>query len=141
MKFRITLKDPDGVYLACNRRFEQFFGATEAQILGRTDARSAALAASVATPASTPSASTPTLSTRPMSAPIRNIERSESLSGKRSRLLSSFKKSNGRFARFARLDSPRPKSSMAIWMPCSRSLRPCMHAVCECSNLLIVLST
>ncbi|MBP6902726.1 MAG: PAS domain S-box protein [Burkholderiaceae bacterium] len=34
----VWLKDPDGVYLACNRRFEQFFGATEAQILGRTDA-------------------------------------------------------------------------------------------------------
>lgn len=33
----IWLKDPQGVYLACNGRFEEFFGATEAQILGKTD--------------------------------------------------------------------------------------------------------
>lgn len=33
----IWLKDPEGRYLACNRRFEQFFGAAEADILGRTD--------------------------------------------------------------------------------------------------------
>ncbi|NEX22830.1 PAS domain S-box protein [Thiorhodococcus mannitoliphagus] len=33
----IWLKDPDGVYLACNQRFERFFGATEAEIRGRTD--------------------------------------------------------------------------------------------------------
>lgn len=33
----VWLKDPDGVYLACNLRFERFFGAAEAQILGRTD--------------------------------------------------------------------------------------------------------
>jgi diguanylate cyclase (GGDEF)-like protein/PAS domain S-box-containing protein len=33
----VWLKDPDGVYLACNPRFERFFGATEAQIKGRTD--------------------------------------------------------------------------------------------------------
>ncbi len=33
----IWLKDPDGVYLSCNRRFEQFFGASENDILGKTD--------------------------------------------------------------------------------------------------------
>lgn len=33
----IWLKDPDGVYLACNERFEQFFGALEKDIIGRTD--------------------------------------------------------------------------------------------------------
>ncbi|MBK1700783.1 PAS domain S-box protein [Thiococcus pfennigii] len=33
----VWLKDPDGVYLACNPRFERFFGATEARIKGRTD--------------------------------------------------------------------------------------------------------
>lgn len=33
----IWLKDKDGVYLACNNRFEQFFGATEAEIVGKTD--------------------------------------------------------------------------------------------------------
>lgn len=33
----VWLKDPAGVYLACNPRFEHFFGATEAQIQGRTD--------------------------------------------------------------------------------------------------------
>ncbi|MDS4068650.1 MAG: PAS domain S-box protein [Candidatus Competibacter sp.] len=33
----IWLKDPDGVYLACNPRFEQLFGAREAEILGKTD--------------------------------------------------------------------------------------------------------
>ncbi len=33
----IWLKDPDGVYLACNSRFEEFFGASEAEILGKTD--------------------------------------------------------------------------------------------------------
>jgi PAS domain S-box-containing protein len=33
----VWLKDPDGVYLACNPRFEQFFGACEADILGKTD--------------------------------------------------------------------------------------------------------
>jgi PAS domain S-box-containing protein len=33
----IWLKDPDGVYLACNPRFERFFGAEEADILGKTD--------------------------------------------------------------------------------------------------------
>jgi diguanylate cyclase (GGDEF)-like protein/PAS domain S-box-containing protein len=33
----IWLKDPDGVYLACNTRFEDFFGASEAEILGKTD--------------------------------------------------------------------------------------------------------
>ena len=31
------LKDPHGVYLTCNRRFEQFFGAPEADIIGKTD--------------------------------------------------------------------------------------------------------
>jgi len=33
----VWLKDVEGTYLACNRRFEQFFGATEAEIVGRTD--------------------------------------------------------------------------------------------------------
>ena len=33
----IWLKNPDGVYLSCNRRFEAFFGASEADIVGKTD--------------------------------------------------------------------------------------------------------
>jgi two-component system, sensor histidine kinase and response regulator len=33
----IWLKDPQGVYLACNHRFEQFFGAREQEIVGKTD--------------------------------------------------------------------------------------------------------
>lgn len=33
----IWLKDPDGVYLACNPAFERFFGRSEAEIVGRTD--------------------------------------------------------------------------------------------------------
>lgn len=33
----IWMKDPKGVYLACNPLFEAFFGAREADILGRTD--------------------------------------------------------------------------------------------------------
>ena len=33
----IWLKDPEGVYLACNPRFEQFFGAKEKEIVGKTD--------------------------------------------------------------------------------------------------------
>lgn len=33
----IWLKDPAGVYLACNARFEQLFGASEAEIVGKTD--------------------------------------------------------------------------------------------------------
>jgi PAS domain S-box-containing protein len=33
----IWLKDPEGVYLACNPTFERFFGAREADILGKTD--------------------------------------------------------------------------------------------------------
>ncbi|MFA5204341.1 MAG: PAS domain S-box protein [Lentisphaeria bacterium] len=33
----VWLKNPDGVYLACNRRFERFLGAAEAMIVGRTD--------------------------------------------------------------------------------------------------------
>ncbi len=33
----VWMKDPDGVYLSCNKRFEQFFGAAEAEILGKTD--------------------------------------------------------------------------------------------------------
>ena len=33
----VWLKNPDGVYLSCNKRFESFFGATEAEILGKTD--------------------------------------------------------------------------------------------------------
>jgi PAS domain S-box-containing protein len=33
----IWLKDPNGVYLACNAQFERFFGAKEADIVGKTD--------------------------------------------------------------------------------------------------------
>ena len=33
----VWLKDPEGVYLGCNRAFERFFGANEAAILGKTD--------------------------------------------------------------------------------------------------------
>jgi nitrogen fixation negative regulator NifL len=33
----IWLKDAAGVYLACNNRFEHFFGASEQEIVGRTD--------------------------------------------------------------------------------------------------------
>ena len=33
----IWLKDLDSVYLSCNSRFEDFFGVTEQQILGKTD--------------------------------------------------------------------------------------------------------
>jgi PAS domain S-box-containing protein len=33
----VWLKDPAGVYLACNPRFEQFFGAKEKNIIGKTD--------------------------------------------------------------------------------------------------------
>ncbi len=33
----VWLKDPNGVYLACNHRFEQFFGASEQAIVGKTD--------------------------------------------------------------------------------------------------------
>ena len=33
----VWLKDPDGVYLACNPMFERYFGAKEAEIVGKTD--------------------------------------------------------------------------------------------------------
>lgn len=33
----VWLKDPKGVYLACNHRFEQFIGAREREIVGKTD--------------------------------------------------------------------------------------------------------
>ena len=33
----VWLKNPDGVYLTCNPRFERFFGAKEAEIVGKTD--------------------------------------------------------------------------------------------------------
>ncbi len=33
----VWLKDPRGVYLACNPRFEQLYGAKEADIVGKTD--------------------------------------------------------------------------------------------------------
>ncbi|GLH73311.1 hypothetical protein GETHLI_18130 [Geothrix limicola] len=33
----VWLKSPEGVYLACNPAFEHFFGAKEAEIVGRTD--------------------------------------------------------------------------------------------------------
>ena len=33
----VWLKDTEGVYLACNHRFERFFGASENEIVGKTD--------------------------------------------------------------------------------------------------------
>ena len=33
----VWLKDPQGVYLSCNSRFERFFGAKESEIVGKTD--------------------------------------------------------------------------------------------------------
>jgi PAS domain S-box-containing protein len=33
----VWIKDAAGVYLGCNRRFEEFFGATESEIVGKTD--------------------------------------------------------------------------------------------------------
>jgi PAS domain S-box-containing protein len=33
----IWLKDPEGVYLSCNPTFERFFGASEEEIVGKTD--------------------------------------------------------------------------------------------------------
>lgn len=33
----VWLKDPEGVYLSCNLRFESFFGAKKADIVGKTD--------------------------------------------------------------------------------------------------------
>ena len=33
----IWLKDPQGAYMSCNSRFESFFGATEAEVVGKTD--------------------------------------------------------------------------------------------------------
>jgi len=33
----VWLKDPDGVYLTCNHRFERFFGAKRTEIVGKTD--------------------------------------------------------------------------------------------------------
>ena len=33
----VWLKDPNGVYLACNQAFEGLYGVSEAQLLGRTD--------------------------------------------------------------------------------------------------------
>ncbi|MEM8643236.1 MAG: PAS domain S-box protein, partial [Cyanobacteria bacterium P01_G01_bin.54] len=33
----IWLKDIDGIYLACNQRFEDFVGSSEHEILGKTD--------------------------------------------------------------------------------------------------------
>ena len=33
----VWLKDPNGVYLACNSKFERLFGAKEADIIGKTD--------------------------------------------------------------------------------------------------------
>jgi two-component system sensor histidine kinase/response regulator len=33
----VWLKDPEGIYLYCNPMFEQFFGNTEANIVGKTD--------------------------------------------------------------------------------------------------------
>lgn len=33
----VWIKNPDGVYLTCNKRFEQFFGASEQHITGKTD--------------------------------------------------------------------------------------------------------
>jgi diguanylate cyclase (GGDEF)-like protein/PAS domain S-box-containing protein len=33
----VWMKDPEGVYLACNHKFELFFGAPESEILGKSD--------------------------------------------------------------------------------------------------------
>lgn len=33
----VWLKNPEGVYLSCNRKFERFFGARESEIVGKTD--------------------------------------------------------------------------------------------------------
>lgn len=33
----ISLKNPDGTYIACNSKFERFFGARESEIIGKTD--------------------------------------------------------------------------------------------------------
>ncbi len=33
----VWLKNPQGIYLACNQAFERFYGATEAEILGKSD--------------------------------------------------------------------------------------------------------
>lgn len=33
----VWLKDTEGVYIRCNARFEQFFGATKSEIIGKTD--------------------------------------------------------------------------------------------------------
>ncbi|MBU1138514.1 MAG: PAS domain S-box protein, partial [Proteobacteria bacterium] len=33
----VWLKDPDGIYLGCNQKFEQFFGAKESTIVGKSD--------------------------------------------------------------------------------------------------------
>ena len=33
----VWLKDPGGIYLSCNPAFERFFGAREADIVGKTD--------------------------------------------------------------------------------------------------------
>lgn len=33
----VWLKDPDGVFLSCNQRFEKFFGSAVAEIIGKTD--------------------------------------------------------------------------------------------------------
>ncbi|KFB73651.1 MAG: Cyclic di-GMP phosphodiesterase Gmr [Candidatus Accumulibacter phosphatis] len=35
--YPVWLKDPDGVYLACNRTFEGLYGASEADLVGKTD--------------------------------------------------------------------------------------------------------
>jgi two-component system, cell cycle sensor histidine kinase and response regulator CckA len=33
----IWFKDPNGIYLACNKRFEDFYGATQKEIIGKSD--------------------------------------------------------------------------------------------------------
>lgn len=33
----IWLKDPDGIYISCNPKFERFFGVPETEIIGKTD--------------------------------------------------------------------------------------------------------
>lgn len=33
----VWLKDPDGLFVACNRQFERFMGHSEAQVIGKTD--------------------------------------------------------------------------------------------------------
>lgn len=33
----VWLKEPNGVYMACNARFSEFYGASEQEIIGKTN--------------------------------------------------------------------------------------------------------